>query len=549
MNSIYSYLKYHGDNSPNSSAITSTNKHGHYTTTTYAQLLDSVHNYAAFCQQCMDKGEVIPIFMRRSVDLVSLLLGIMAAGYCVAPLNNKLKSPQFTQIISSNSVSNTFIDNTCLLTLRGFTPASQQSFDCLLHWVDSDDAEEIHQALSDNIKECIRMEPLAVVNNADYCDSGVDFCGSDPGACLFTSGSTGAPKGVLISHDDLLARALAEVEWFALSSDDVLLNILPFSFDVGFNQLLSSIVAGATLVISDSWLTTDIVNLAAEFDVTGISGVPAIWRNFIQSDTKFRHSCIRFITVSGGDLPQLYLKKLPDLAQGIEVFKTYGQTEAFRISSLKPGDFHRKMDSVGRAFGSGQFVVLREDGSLAKANELGEVVHMGLGSMLGYLNDLESDSSGNDNLDSDKKLRKNPCHQFASRYPLALFTGDSGYIDHDGFLFLKGRRDHMLKIQGNRVYPTEITSQIMMLEGVKQAEVVGCVDEKGDAVLVAFLIVECIDEPRFMNARQLRVLLSKKLPSYMVPKIIEIYTQMPTTATGKPDLHQLNLEAKRLVNA
>jgi acyl-CoA synthetase (AMP-forming)/AMP-acid ligase II len=162
--------------------------------------------------------------------------------------------------------------------------------------------------------------------------------------------------------------------------------------------------------------------------------------------------------------------------QGAAVFKTYGQTEAFRLTSLRPDEYGLRPASVGRAFAGVQVHIAREDGSRAAPNETGEVVHTGLGTMLGYL----------DGQDPERKLRENPWRDDACPHPTAVFTGDIGYLDEQGFLFLSGRRDDLLKIQGNRVYPNEIRNQIAELPEISAVEVVA-VREEGKARLAAFL--------------------------------------------------------------
>ena len=535
MNGLYDFLNNSVTKFPDKPAIISTDGSGNYATTTYSELVEKVDRYAAYCQKNMNEGELVPVLMRRGVEMVAAVLGVMVAGRCVAPLNNKLKLPQVMQVINRDVVCDVLIDSAGVLTLRNARELSNKHFSCALHWIDSSKAEPIHNSVSNTLASFMRIIRDKDLFRDKSFRRTISVGEKNPGACLFTSGSTGVPKGVLISQNDLMARAETEVEWYELTSEDALLNILPFSFDVGFNQLLSTVISGATLVISDSWLATDIVNLAAEHKVTGVSGVPAIWRNLIQTNTKFKHPQIRFITVSGGDLPGSQLRKLPALANKLKIFKTYGQTEAFRITSLKPEEFFNKMGSVGRAFGKGRFLVLREDGALAEANETGEVVHMGLGTMLGYIGELECQD----------KLRKNLLPEFSESYPHILFTGDIGYIDEDGFLFLKGRKDSMLKVQGNRIYPSEVVAQIMNVEFIQQAEVVGIKDKNGETVLVAFVRADT----NMLNERQLRVRLGEKLPSYMVPKFIKFCQYFPSTKTGKADLYQLKIDAKELAQA
>ena len=378
----------------------------------------------------------------------------------------------------------------------------------------------------------------AVADVADWPlpDDGTKVLAPDPdlpAVCLFTSGSTGTPKGVLVGRQDLLERADAEVECFGLTEHDVLLSVLPFSFDVGLNQLLSSLVAGATLVITDSWMPADILRAVAERGVTGISAVPCIWQDFLRSGLRFDragiHGSLRYITVSGGDLDPASLAALPALCDGLRIFKTYGQTEVFRPTCLRPEEFAERMLSVGRPFGRSHVYVLRDDGRVAKPGVHGEVVATGLGVMLGYL----------DGADVQNKLRDNPFRGAEDPGAKAVFTGDIGYLDEDGYLFLVGRSDAMLKIMGNRVYPDEVAAQLLALPGVLQAEVVGVRKADSPTRLFAF-VVQAPDGPA---ADELRRQMGTRVPAWMVPEIVFTKDAIPLTPSGKPDYPALVAEA------
>ena len=357
--------------------------------------------------------------------------------------------------------------------------------------------------------------------------------------CLFTSGSTGVPKGVLVGRQDLCERAVTEAEWFGLTERDVLLSVLPFSFDVGLNQLMASLVAGSTLVILDSWMPADILRAVAERNVTGISAVPSIWVDFLKSGLRFDregvHRSLRYITVSGGDLDPSNLEALPSLGDGLQIFKTYGQTEVFRPTCLRPEEFAKHKQSVGRPFGRSRVYVVRDDGGVAAPRERGEVVASGLGVMLGYL----------DGADEQKKLRENPFRGAQDPGSQAVYTGDVGYLDEDGYLFLLGRRDSMLKIMGNRVYPDEVAAQLLALQGVLQAEVVGVNRGDSGARLYAFVVLGA-DAPA---ADELRRQMATRVPAYMVPAFVLTKDAIPRTVSGKPDRPALVAEALAGVDA
>jgi len=345
----------------------------------------------------------------------------------------------------------------------------------------------------------------------------------------------------------LRARAAAEVDWFGLVPQDVLLSVLPFSFDVGLNQLLSALLSGCSLVLMDSWLPADILRAVAQYKVTGISGVPAVWSDMLNAKMLFQtghdasppgaHASLRYFTLSGGDLPRQLLLRLPELAPGVGIFKTYGQSEAFRAASLRPQEFAVRPTSVGRAFTGVRLYIVRPDASLCGPGEEGEIVHSGLGVMLGYL--------GAD-AEQKQKLRPNPFSGPNDPSSLAIFTGDLGHLDAEGYLFVKGRRDAMLKVTGNRVYPREVVEQILAAGGVQEAEVVGLKTDDGTTYLVAF-VVQPHGAARTSN--DLRREWATRLPTYMMPRWAVALERIPRTANGKPDTPALLQQAQKLLAA
>jgi acyl-CoA synthetase (AMP-forming)/AMP-acid ligase II len=314
--------------------------------------------------------------------------------------------------------------------------------------------------------------------------------------------------------------------------------LLPFSFDVGLNQLLSAVTIGAELVVLDSWLPHDIRHAVASRGVTGISAVPSIWGDMMRAGASFdrtgAHRTLRYVTVSGGDMTRAQHERLPTLVHGARIFKTYGQTEAFRATSLRPEEYAERPGSVGRPFVGVQVYVVRDDGTLAAPGEDGEVVHSGLGAMLGYL----------DGQDPQQKLRDNPFRGDEDPHAKAVFTGDIGRLDHEGYLFLTGRRDDMVKIQGNRVYPSEVRERIAVEEGVVSVEVVAVRTEQR-ADLAAFVIPE---QSARLDPAELRRRLTQQLPSYMVPELILLREDLPRTASGKPDRVHLAAQAAQLLS-
>lgn len=533
----YEVLTQHARERGEALAVTQKLPEGHYASIDYAALHAKVCAYARLFSEATAPGQIIPLCLARGIECVAAMLGALVSGRAFCCVNQKLRLPQIELILGRLTAPVALLDGPGLLSLRGEHEAASPVLSTRWFLVGGTPQTRAARRVLDELSTRARIVSLeaSVEAAADLdprsaqADTKAVTGEGQVGACLFTSGSTGAPKGVLIACDDLRARAEVEAAWLALRADDVVLNVLPFSFDVGLNQVLSTVLVGAELVVLESWLPADILGAVAARGVTGIAAVPTIWADFMAKQRVFEvdgaHRTLRYLTISGGDLSEAQHQHMPALAPGVRVYKTYGQTEAFRIAALHPDDYPSRPRSVGKALPGGRLYIARAEGGLAAPGELGEVVHTGTGAMLAYL------SEGVD----ETKLRWNPWHGPDDPRALAVFTGDLGYVDEEGYLFLAGRRDDLVKVSGNRVYPAEVQGLISAVPGVAAAEVVAVkVDDQTRLAAFVVPVSDAVIEPA-----QLRRQLQERAPSYMIPELLRVEAELPRTASGKPDRTRL----------
>ncbi|MGD0945906.1 MAG: class I adenylate-forming enzyme family protein [Candidatus Binatia bacterium] len=530
MKDLYELVEQHAASAPKTAVARWILGRG-FVETSYAELLRTATKFAAHFARHTAPRAIIPMVVGKTADSIAAMLGALATGRAFCFINPKYRGPQIATVLAATGARTCIIDAAGLTALRGAWAAYPAFARPTWLCTGADQLTRLSAASADDLRRTASVIVLEEETPSGECRiEGQQTDTNTAATCLFTSGSTGEPKGVLISREDLMRRVAAEIDWFNLTCDDVLLSILPFSFDVGLNQLLTALTVGAELVVLDSWLPSDILSAAEARRVTGISGVPAIWQEMVNAglgfDKQARHAALRYITISGGSLPTSQLERLGEHANGVGIFKTYGQTEAFRATSLRPEEYQRKRESVGRPLAGVRVYVVSEDGTRCGPGEVGEVVHTGLGVMLGYLG----------NSDTNAKLRANPFYGDEDPSRLAIFTGDMGYLDAEGYLYLKGRADRMLKVMGNRVYPQEITNQILAIAGVKEALVAGITRELEQAAVIAFVAVAPGAE---VSAGAVRKVLREKLPSFMIPQEIVLVHQMPRTANGKLDERRL----------
>lgn len=467
------------------------------------------------------KNGFVLIYMNKSIEKVIAILAILKVGGAFCCLNPKIRPSQLDYFSQKSGAGLIITDRHGFLSLVKTKEKAGRDLKFIYYSL-----EEIPEAIeammdrSSGISLQVYSKSREIPSQKPF-EGNID--GTGPACCLFTSGSTGEPKGVMISRDDLAMRAMTEIVDYGISREDRLLSLLPFSFDVGLNQLFASLLSGSDLIILNSWFPKDIVSVMERLKITGISGVPYIWANLMNTepDTLIRNSShsLRYITVSGGSLGEKQLERLRQYFENINIYKTYGQTETFRSTMLRPAEFDKKALSIGRPLKGTDVLIINGEGEIAGPEEDGEIIHRGTGTMLGYIGDEQGTAQKIRHFDfpSDRKL--------SGRY---ICTGDLGRFDRDGYLYILCRKDKMIKTMGNRVYPQEVEHALLKHEGVKEAAVFGAKDEIMGEIIVAEVVAKWD-----LSAQELLVFLAEKLPSYMIPKHIFIVSELPKTETGK----------------
>ena len=347
----------------------------------------------------------------------------------------------------------------------------------------------------------------------------------DPAAILYTSGSTGLAKGVVLSHANIVSGARIVSGYLGNSSEDKILAALPLSFDYGFSQVTTSLYVGAEVVLTNYSMPQKLLLELANHNITGLAGVPTMWAQL--SMTRWPTECaerIRYITNSGGRLPRKIISDLSERIPQAQIFLMYGLTEAFRSTFLDPKEIHRRPDSIGKAIPEVTIYVLRDDGVECKPHEQGELVHAGALVSLGYWRDEDATARRFRPLPAsigDKKERN-----------LAVWSGDTVWKDEDGFIYFVGRSDSMIKASGYRISPSEIEEVIYSSGLVEQAAIVGIPDRiAGQRVAIA-IVPSSIDQDIDFAIRRI---CARELPPYMQPSEIRYVHSLPLTANGKPD--------------
>lgn len=451
-------------------------------------------------------GDRCGIFLPKSPDECFAILGTSKAQGVFVPINPLLKGPQVQHILSDCGAR-------FLLTTRALYENVQ------------DDLVEIEDLKTIFVEDLPQDTDLLLGDDVQI--------GEDLAAILYTSGSTGRPKGVMLSHRNLLAGTRIVSQFLEITSDDRLASALPFSFDYGLNQLLTSIAQNASIVLLNFRFGEDIVKAIRTFGITGLAGVPTIWALLIASAPSLKKNPprhLRYITNSGGPVPQRTVERLQERLPETDVFLMYGLTEAFRSTYLSPDEVASRPGSIGKAIPECEILILNENGERAKPGETGILIHRGPTVSMGYWQRPE---------ETKAVIKPNPFKHTDTGVDLVCYSGDRVKQDKDGYFYFVGRDDAMIKTSGYRVSQSEVEDALMMTGRFECVTVVGL----PDAVLGQR--IHAIAQLRRGASNDMHAVLAElsvSLPSYMIPKEIELVEAFPQTPNGKIDLKLLVAE-------
>lgn len=343
----------------------------------------------------------------------------------------------------------------------------------------------------------------------------------DLAAIIYTSGSTGAPKGVMLTHRNMLTAAASIIEYLKLDERDVILNAMPLSFDYGLYQMIMAFAASGRLVLERSFaLLPQVLARASREAVTGLPAVPTVFALLSQFDALDRYdlSAVRFLTASGAHLAAPQIKWMQQRFPTAEIYSMYGLTECKRCTYLPPDAIDRKPGSVGIAIPNTELWVVDEHDQRLGPNQVGELVVRGATVMRGYWDAPEATA---------QRLRPGPLPG-----EFVLHTGDLGRFDDDGYLYLVARIDSIFKNRGKKVAPHEVEAAMMKIEGVLEVVVTGVPDEVLGHTVHAFVVLESGLQ---LEEAHLRRACAPRMESHQIPSKITVLAALPRNGNGKID--------------
>jgi len=513
---VHHILRASAEKSPEKDAVVHGSKR-----LSYAQVAQQTIGLAVGLRKAgMYRGDRVGIYLEASIPQVVSIFGISDAGGVCVPINSLLFPDQVGHIAKDCEMKG-------LIT----TPAKLAAVSEVLEQIPS--LEFVILTNEGEVPKTNRSihsfeEFTCSMARKSWREDAIE---KDLAAILYTSGSTGKPKGVMLSHANIMAGATIVSSYLSITAEDRILACLPFSFDAGMNQLTTAFQQGATIVLIKFTFAREIVETLLKEKITGLAGVPTLWSLLAQSNSTLRKQPmpdLRYITNTGGAMPQTVLAVLRQALPTTQIFLMYGLTEAFRSTYLPPEEIDRRPTSIGKAIPDTEILVLHEDGTLCKPDEIGELVHRGPTVSLGYWGRPE---------DTNRVLKPNPLLPPQMRdCERVCYSGDLVKMDEDGFIYYVGRRDTMIKSSGFRISPTEVEECLFQSGKLRSAAVIGIPDEVQGQTIKAFCVLR---NGEHVGVDWLIAHCAEKSPRYMVPKTIEFLDELPKTTSGKVDYSAL----------
>lgn len=469
----------------------------------------------------LNRHDRVIIFLDNSVETIISIWGILKAGGAFVVLNPLIKSNKLEYIIK-DSGAKIIITHSRKYDL--VSEAINYNYeDKKIIWVGA----SIDNINSFNFGELIQRQSNDVSKKLNFrMEKIIDY---DLAALIYTSGSTGEPKGVMSSQLNMISAARSIIEYLENTPDDIILDVLPLSFDYGLYQMIMSVMFGGKLVLETSFMfPLKILKAIKEEDVTGFPIVPTIIALLLKMKELERYELesLRYITNTGAAFPVPHIQKFNQMFPHVKIFSMYGLTECKRITYLSPNQIQKHPGSVGKAIPNCEVFIFDENDNEVQPGEVGELVVRGSNVMRGYWNASE--------------LTQKVYRPGKIQGETLLYTGDLFRKDEDGFLYFLGRKDDMIKSKGERISPKEIENVLCSIPGVAEAAVLGVPDEILGQAIKAYIVKK---DGSLIDQNFILQYCMQNMESFMVPKYVEFITELPKSPNGKVDKKILKAEA------
>ena len=431
------------------------------------------------------RGDAVLLRLPNRVDFVPYYFGLLRLGAVVVPVNPALSA-------------------------REIAVATQDTGSRFVVLEETDDV-----GLEPGV---VRLDMRSLLADEAVCTTGTEAVavdGDDTALVIFTSGTTGRPKGAELGHQQSFLTALLEGDEFGITADDVTLGVLPLFHIYGLSGILhSATLRGQSVFLMNGYSTAAVYDAIEHHGVTVLPGVPTMFHAMVTGEHQGRDLSGARIAISGGaPMPAETLRAMAELLPQLTYLEGYGMTETCSSGTVNGGPYPFRKDSIGRALWGIEMAVVDAAAEPLPPGptHVGELVMRGHNIMKGYLGDPEA---------TKVTVRNGWLH-----------TGDLAWIDAEGYVFIVGRAKELVIRGGFNVYPREVEEVLRSHDAVVDAAVVGRPDPHHGEELVAFVVAG----PNGIDTHALIAFSSERLAAFKYPREVIIMDALPQGATGKID--------------
>ena len=460
-------------------------------TISYEDLYQNAVKLAGYIKVTFGENNNILVISENSVFFITVYLAIFKSGNVCVPLNPAIEPENLSNVISKTVSTLAFVSKRYLKKYEDF------SFQKI-------DNEETNSIIEES-------------NNQKIVDENVTFDENRLAEIIFTSGSMGEQKGVMLSHKNIIANTDSILEYLNLTSEDTIEVVMPFYYCYGLSLLHTHLRVGGSVVLNNSFIFIgSVLNDLNKYKCTGFAGVPSHFQILLRKTKDFKTTefpTLKYVTQAGGKLHKAFIEEFITAFPKIDFYVMYGQTEATaRLSYLPPDELKKKLGSIGRGIPGIELKVVNENGDLVKPGEDGEIIAKGSNIMTGYYKDEET----------TKQTIKNGW----------LHTGDIATVDEDGYIYIQSRQKEIIKVRGIRISPKEIEEVIVTYPGVIDCSIIAESDDITGESLKAVVFINDADRDDF-SEEVIKQHCAEQLASHKIPQKVVFETKLAFNAAGK----------------
>jgi len=467
---------------------------------TYGELREKTARIAGSLRNSgLKKGDHVSLVFPNFPDFIYSYFAVISLGGVVVPVNPIFKPYEMNYIFSHSDAKVIIYSKLFEATVKEAAPDNALIVDDLILTQWAENGEKISPV-------SVKKDTLAVI--------------------MYTSGTTGKPKGAMLSHGNLMANSESVIDELHLTKEDIMLTVLPLFHSFGaMVGMISPLRAGGKVVLLPRFMPDAVIKAIRDFGVTIFPAVPSMFAvlNRVKDVSRQDLPSLKYCISGGAPMPLEVMEEF-ERKFGVPIYEGDGPTECSPVTAVNPIGGKRKPASIGLPVKFVEMEIADENGKFLPPEDIGEIVVKGPNVFLGYYKDPEATKEA-----------------FFGEW---FRTGDIGKKDKDGYFYILDRKKDMIIVDGMNVYPREIEELLYRIEGVSEAAVVGVKNKLHGEIPVAFIALK---ESAELSPSQIREFLRDKLAAYKIPRKYVFLPTLPKTPTGKISKMELREKAKELI--